>query len=100
MKSEEFSLVCIIQGKEQTKGRLKQVLQSIAAETQNEPGNVSYELCVCDDDDSLFIVCETWKHQAALDAHMNQPYLKSFLAEAEELLARPVDAKRCRKISP
>ena len=99
MNSEEFSLVVMIQAKEQAKERLKQTLLSMAVETHKEPGNITYDLHESVDDDSLFIIYETWKDQTALDAHMNQPYLKAFRAETDELLTHPIDVKRCKKIS-
>lgn len=100
MNSEKFSLVVTIQAKEQAKERLKQTLLSMAVETHKEPGNITYDLHESLDDDSLFIIHETWIDQAALDGHMNQPYLKSFRAASDELLAREVESTRCKRISP
>jgi quinol monooxygenase YgiN len=74
---------------------VRQELQSLAAATRKEKGNINYELHVSNADDGLFIIYENWKDKAALDSHMNEPYLKAFLAKQGELLERPVDGKIC-----
>jgi quinol monooxygenase YgiN len=98
MSIGQISLVCLIKAKETTKPLVREELKHLAEMTHKEKGNINYDLHVSNADDGLFILYENWKDQAALDSHMNQPYLKSFLGKTEELLERPIDAKLCTKI--
>ena len=98
MNASQISIVCLIKAKEATKQRVREELKQLAAMTRNETGNINYDLHVSNADDGLFIIYENWKDQAALDNHMNQPYLKGFLGKAEELLERPIDGKICTKL--
>ncbi len=98
MSATQISIVCLIKAKESTKQRVREELKQLAAMTRKEEGNINYDLHVSNADDGLFIIYENWKDQAALDRHMNQPYLKSFLGMAEELLERPIDGKISTKL--
>ena len=98
MSASQVSIVCLFKAKESKKQLVREELKQLAAMTRKEKGNINYDLHVSNADDGLFILYENWKDQAALDSHMNQPYLKSFLGKTEELLERPVDIKICTKI--
>ena len=94
----QITIVCLIKAKQQTKDQVKSKLVNLVEMTRKEKENLNYDLHVSDADDSLFIIYENWKDQAALDNHMSQPYLKDFLAEQDELLECPIDAKICKII--
>lgn len=98
MNAEQITIVCLIKAKESTKKIVKETLMHMVSMTHKEEGNINYDLHVSKDDDRLFILYENWKNQSALDNHMNQPYLKSFLSKTDELLESPIDAKICRKL--
>ncbi len=99
MKSDQITIVCFIKSKPQSRETVRTELLNLAKMTRTEKGNVNYELHVSDSDDSSFIIYENWKDQPALDYHMNQPYLKDFLAKQEELLEMPVEAKLCKIVA-
>ena len=71
----------------------------LAALTRREPGNVFYVLHEAVADPNGFIIYERWKDQAALDLHMAQPYLKSFLKDSTGLLQAPVKGTVCREVA-
>jgi quinol monooxygenase YgiN len=98
MNPNQLTIVVFIQAKQSTKQRVREELTQLAARTRTEAGNINYDLHVSNTDDSLFIIYENWKDQAALDSHMNEPYLKSFLGKTDELLAAPVDGTICKKL--
>ena len=98
MSIEQVTIVCLIQAKQETKETVRDELTHLTDMTRKEKGNLNYDLHVSDADDSLFIIHENWENQAALDGHMAQPYLKSFLAKQDELLACPIDGKLCKLI--
>ena len=41
---------------------------------------------------------EKWKNQAALDFHMEQDYLKAFLADEKRILSKPIAGTVCKEI--
>ena len=96
MNTNQITLVCFITAKEETKLLVKDELKYIASMTQKEIGNINYYLHISADDDRVFIVYENWKNQAALDKHMEQPYLTKFLNKAAEWLDAPIEEKACR----
>ena len=95
MQTNQIVIVCLIKAKQETKNKVREELSCLAKMTQKEKGNLNYNLHVSSNDDSLFIIHENWINQAALDSHMDQPYIKDFLAKQESLLEYPVDAKIC-----
>ncbi len=98
MNTGQVYIICLFKAKESTKQIVREELKQLAAATRKEKGNINYDLHVANADDGLFILYEIWKDQAALDSHMNQPYLKSFLSKLPELLERPADINICKKI--
>lgn len=98
MKTDQLTIVCLIKAKATTKQQVLGELKNLAAMTRKEKGNITYDLHVSTDDDRLFILYENWKDQAAFDSHINQPYLKNFLAKSTELLECPLDVKICKML--
>ena len=94
----QITIVCLIKAKQATKHQVKSELGNLAKMTRLEAGNINYDLHISAADDSLFIIYENWRNQAALDNHMSQPYLKDFLARQEELLEKPVEGNICNII--
>ena len=98
MNAGQIFIVCLFKAKESTKPLVREELKQLAAMTRKEKGNITYDLHVSNADDGLFILYENWKDQAALDSHMNQPYLKSFLGKLPQLLERPADINICTQL--
>ena len=98
MNTEQVTIVCLIKAKQATKNQVKKELINLTKMTRLETGNMNHDLHISVADDSLFIIYENWRNQAALDNHMSQPYFKDFIAKEGELLERPVDGKICRII--
>lgn len=98
MTEQQISIVVFIKAKQETKQRVKDQLLHMVEMTNKEEGNVNYDLHVSSSDDSMFIIYENWKDQAALDYHMNQSYLKDFLSKENEQLEKPIDGTICNII--
>ena len=96
---DQITIVCFIKAKQETVDTIKDRLLNLVKMTRAEEGNLNYDLHVSDTDNSLFIIYENWKDQAALDNHIAQPYLKDFLAEQDELLESPIDVKICKIVN-
>jgi quinol monooxygenase YgiN len=98
MNPDQITIVCLIKAKKSTKEAVKQELLHLQDMTRQEKGNINYDLHISANDDCLFIIYENWKNQQALDNHMAQLYLKSFIEKQDELLECPIDGKICKII--
>ncbi|KSU83241.1 MULTISPECIES: putative quinol monooxygenase [Fictibacillus] len=71
---------------------LAEVQQLISA-SQEESGNVSYELFKDTVEDSAYLMVEGWKDLEAVDAHNKSSHFTQFVGKAQNYLIRPLDVK-------
>ena len=64
---------------------LKARLLEMVAHTTKEEGCVFYNLHVDFEESDIFYFMECWRDQAALDFHMDTPYVKAILRDSDEL---------------
>jgi quinol monooxygenase YgiN len=64
-----------------------------------EPGSVDYHIHRSNDDPDTVMVYETWRSQAAFDAHLAQPYTKAFIGRLPDLLVGDLEISRFTMIS-
>ena len=96
MKDNQITIVCFIKAKKNMREKVMQELLYLMQMTRQESGNINYDLHIAKDDACTYIIYENWKDQAALDHHMNQPYLKDFLAKQADLLEKPIEGTICK----
>lgn len=96
--NQEITLIVPIQAKADCRDEVRRRLVALAEKTRQETGNRGYVLHEVSGDPGHFVIYEQWNHQAALDFHMAQDYLKAFLADAPTLLAKPIAATLCHEI--
>jgi quinol monooxygenase YgiN/catechol 2,3-dioxygenase-like lactoylglutathione lyase family enzyme len=68
------------------------LFRPIVEQTRAEPGCLAYELHRSVDDPTLFLLCEAWQRRGDLDHHLTMPYVRALCAQAEGVLAAPVEA--------
>jgi quinol monooxygenase YgiN len=95
----EITIIVPINAKQECRDKVLEKLLELTALTNKEAGNICYCLHENAADPKQFVIYEKWKDQAALDFHMEQDYLKNFLAESEELLSEPIQGKICKQIA-
>ncbi|TDP95504.1 quinol monooxygenase YgiN [Leucobacter luti] len=61
------------------------VYRALIAETRTEPGCVSYELLADVEDDTAFVLAESWRSQEDLDAHTRTPHFRRAMIALETL---------------
>ncbi|MDN4525725.1 putative quinol monooxygenase [Fictibacillus fluitans] len=71
---------------------LAEVQQLISA-SQEEGGNVSYDLYKDTVEDSAYMMVENWKDLEAVDAHNKSSHFTEFVGKAQNYLIRPLDVK-------
>lgn len=94
----EITIIVPINAKPEFRDIVREKLINMTALTNQEVGNICYCLHQVEDDSNKFVIYEKWKNQAALDFHMDQDYLKNFLAESKTLLAEEIRGTTCREI--
>jgi quinol monooxygenase YgiN len=78
----------------------KAFLLSLIERTRAEIGCVDYHLHQSQEDPAKFAFYENWTSQAALDEHMEAPYLKELIARKGELFKVDPDIRLLTMISP
>ena len=95
---EQITLIVPIKAKVKTVDVVRDRLLEMAKLTVQEPGNINYIVHELTEETGSFVIYENWRDQAALDFHMDQEYLKKFLADSETLLAEEISGTFCRVI--
>lgn len=72
---------------------LGNALRELIAHTRKEPGCAVIELHQSAEDPSTWMVYERWRGKAALDSHMKQPYVATFLTQFAALSSTPADVR-------
>ena len=91
MAEQPLTVVAEVRAKADKVEQVKQALTELIGPTRQEPGCISYVLHQSNDDPARFLFFENWTSQAALDEHLQRPHLQAFVAQADELLAEPLD---------
>lgn len=63
-----------------------QLTSELVAKSQAEPGCVTYTLNRCDENPRLFAFIETWKDQAAIEAHNTSEHFTRIVPQLASLL--------------
>jgi quinol monooxygenase YgiN len=66
-------------------------LLSLVPQTRAEAGCIDYDLHRLYDDPSVFVMYENWADRAALDRHLQMPYMRVFGAALPDLLRSPLE---------
>ena len=70
-----------VAGREQ---ELESRLTALVEPTRAEPGCIAYDLHRSDEKAGVFMFCETFASQAALDAHLATPHFQAFAKYREQ----------------
>ena len=80
-----LTVVSTFQARPGKEAVLREVLNSLLAPTRKEAGCINYDLHQSPEDPAKFLFHENWTGKAALDAHMQMPYLQALLPRVDEL---------------
>jgi len=78
----------------------KAFLMSLIERTRAEAGCIDYHLHQSQEDPAKFSFYENWSSPAALDEHMETPYLQELVARKDEFFAVDPDIRLLTMISP
>jgi quinol monooxygenase YgiN len=96
--SEPLTVVARVRAKTGQEARLRQELQRLVAPTRAEAGCLRYDLHESTAEHGWFLLYETWKSEADLDAHFQTPYLKAFFHMVSELADGPSEITKWTKL--
>jgi quinol monooxygenase YgiN len=85
----EVIVAVVLQAKPGSGARLRKLMVQSAQETHCEPGCLTFALNVANNDPDRMALIERWADQQALDAHMEQPYVRQLFADLADVLAAP-----------
>ncbi|MCX5571368.1 putative quinol monooxygenase [Kaistia nematophila] len=94
-----ITVIGTLKARPERRDELQGVLAAMVAPTRAEPGCINYDFHVDAADPCVFVFYENWRSDADLEAHMKMPHLQPLLAQADALLAEPVDVRRLTMIS-
>lgn len=94
-----ITLVVPVKARNDKKDIVRKRLVELAGQTVREEGNICYNIHEELKTPGSFIIYEKWKNQGALDFHMEQKYLKSFLSDCPELLSEDIKGISCSTLN-
>ncbi len=79
-------VVARLRARKETQEELRKVLEGLIAPTRKESGCIRYQLLRNNHDPADFTFIEEWESDAALDAHLQTPHIRTAFASFPRLL--------------
>jgi quinol monooxygenase YgiN len=98
--TQQLTLIARLTAKPETAEELGNGLKALIAPTLSEEGAIGYVLHRDNDDANAWILYETWRSRADLDAHFEQPYTKAMMERFPDLLAKDMELTFATAIYP
>jgi len=86
---DRLDVVAVLRARPERSGEVRDALRSLIEPTRGEAGCLRYDLGQPHDDSSTFILTESWRSRADLDAHFASPHFQALLGQQEAMLAEP-----------
>ena len=99
MADQKVTVLARVKAKPGMEDKVRETIMALVGPTRKEPGCINYDLHQSLDDKSVFMLYENWVSKKDLDEHLAMPYLKDFVAKADEILAGPLDIALWEMIS-
>jgi len=88
-----------IEAKEGKEELLTAALLALIAPSRAEAACINYDLHQDPEHKGHFMFYENWASQEGLEKHLQMPYMQAFLAQTDELLARPIGMSLWKMVS-
>lgn len=98
--TQQLTLIARLTAKPETAEELGSGLKALIAPTLSEEGAIGYVLHRDNDDANVWVLYETWRSRADLDAHFEQPYTKAMMERFPDLLAKEMELTFATAINP
>jgi quinol monooxygenase YgiN len=90
MARQTVSVTARIRAKAGKEDEARAALLTLVDKTSAEKGCINYDLHQSEEEAGLFLIYENWLSRDDLADHLRTPHLQAFRAQAQELLAEPV----------
>lgn len=98
--TQQLTLIARLTARPETSEDLGNGLKALIAPTLEEEGAIGYVLHRDNDDANVWVLYETWRSRADLDAHFEQPYTKAMMDRFAALLAKEMELTFATAIDP
>jgi quinol monooxygenase YgiN len=96
--NKQITLIVPVEAKPGKRDEVYKRLCELAQLTRQEEGNIEYIPHEVTGESNSFLIYELWRDQNALDFHMEQDYLKNFVADSKDLLSGELSITFCKAI--
>jgi len=86
-----LTVVAIMRARAGKEQELEDFLTALVGHTRREAGCLNYDLHRQQDDPSVYVMYENWVDRAALDMHLQMPYMREFATALPDLLRSPLE---------
>ena len=97
--SDTIHLVATLVARTGREAELQSALTAILAPVRREPGCLRYDLHRDRDDETRFVVLETWADASALEAHGRAAPFVGLASRFDELLQAPPELRRLQYLA-
>jgi len=98
--TKQLTLIARLTAKPETSEDLGNGLKALIAPTLEEEGAIGYVLHRDNDNANVWVLYETWRSRADLDAHFEQPYTKAMMDRFPDLLAKEMELTFATAVDP
>ncbi|MFK0332382.1 putative quinol monooxygenase [Rhizobium sp. NPDC090275] len=85
-----IEVIAAFRAKPGSEDKLREATLAIVEPTRREEGCIQFVVHEDTDAPGTFFIRESWRDQAALTAHFEQPYLKALVELHKDILAEPL----------
>ena len=79
---------------------LRSLLESLVEPTRAEDGCIEYKVWERRDAPGSFTIVESWRDEAALEAHLKTEHLSHAIARFDDLLEVPLELEHLEEVGP
>ena len=82
---EQLAVTAILKPKDGREGDVKRVLHEVLIGSREEDGCIQYDVHQSIED-TTFVIYEVWKHQDAVESHINSAHYEKYRNEIADLI--------------
>jgi quinol monooxygenase YgiN len=99
MPTQPITVTARLKVKAGLEPEVKKELMALVPLSRADAGCLGYDLYQSAEDPAGFLFYENWQSREHLDAHLQTPHLRSFLARVNQWVAEPVEIAIWNKLS-
>jgi quinol monooxygenase YgiN len=97
--TDRIELIALLKAKPEKRADLFDALAAIVPDVRKEDGCLRYDLHVDRNDPDMAVMLETWRDDAALNAHTDGAPFRSLAMRLDDLLAEPLRLHRLQRLA-